>query len=306
MRNNDRATYYTPVSENGMEMYLQESTRLTFKEGCDQVVEAAVINAGYKPQYSLVQYNKHSATVDIPENGKDVRRHVNVGADVGTCDVFYYDIRTEAIEQKSSKVRQIRSYKQLVDEINWLTLYRGLQQRKEGEKHTFFRYGNWVVNLNLSNFYVGDYFVGRICDTIDDIPENVRKVLRQYSVGIGVTYDQMKKGLSAKKKKYQFFNGKEWVHGRNGSVIKNEPEIEEAFLTLAIFVSESCRNFRTHSINMMAIDLIEEGKLTTEEFLEIHPMARGGSWPDPKLTGFDWVNSRNIDFVRCLELTIVR
>ena len=305
MRYNQRATYYTPVNENGMEMYLLESARLTFKEDCDQFLEAAVRNAEYQQQYSLVQYNEHSATVDIHDNGKDVRRHINVGADVGTHNVFYYDTRTESIEQKRLKVREISSYKQFVDEINWTTLSRSLQQRQEGETHAhaFFRYGDWVVSININNFYVGDYFVGRIGHTINDVPENVRKVLKHYS---GVTYDEMKNHLCAKHKKYQIFSANEWIHGRNDRVIKNEPEIEEACLTLAIFLSESCRNFRTHPINMMAIDLIEEGKLTTQEFLEKHPMARGGSWGDTRLTGFDGSNSQNMDVVRPRELTFVR
>lgn len=71
-----------------------------------------------------------------------------------------------------------------------------------------------------------------------------------------------------------------WLRGVDiGSV-----NVGTANIALAMFVSESTRNFRTWLVNLMGLDLIQAGKLTWDHFIDYHPMARGGTYT-PGVTG---------------------
>ena len=303
-----KATYYIPVEWKDMDKYLNQNTKKTFIEEIDQFLGKALgLNP---PEITWKSLKGHS--VEIREkNTKGGSRVVNVGAEVVTHEnVYYFNPKSKAIEKKTLKVREIQNYKQLVEDINWLGLLGVKNQGQAADRYEYYRYGDWVISFNLENFYAGDHFVGRISDRSEvELPDNVKNELTQNSEGIrDQTYAGMRKRLSKEMggKKYQILNAKDWIVGKNDHVILRKPRVEEACLTLALFVSESCRNFRTHVINMLGIDMIENNNLQLSAFLDNHPMARGGSWPDRQKTGFRGLNDENIEVVRPLELSSVR
>lgn len=295
---------YFPVKANDMSRYLEQNTKQTFTDDPNELVKRALrTRTKYAPEslHSIVKNTGHLVTVELRENNKLVSREVNVGADVEHQNVYYYNKETEKIEQKKLNVRKIGNHQQMVDDINWLGLRGVLQQGQAGDPYEYYRFGDWVISFNLRDFYVGDHFLGRISD---ELPKDI-KVLKYYSKSgtKRVTYNDMKNRLDGK---FPTYTAKLWIDGNNDQVAKKTPKIDEGCLTLAMFVSESIRNFRTQVINMMAIEMIEDTKLTTKEFLDNHPMARGGTWPNPSKTGFEGLNSENKELVLPGELSLVR
>ena len=221
----------------------------------------------------------------------------NVGADRVDQNVWYWDKETEEIKCKTCIVREIRNYQQFVDEIKWLGLKEALGE-KEPDQYEYYRFGDWVISLNLKNFYVGDHFIGRLLK--DKLPK-----LKAYSGGMGKpTYQKLRAAVP----NLNLYMVKWWIYGKNYKVAKKDPIIEEGVLTLAMFLSESIRNFRTHVINMMAIEMSSDGRhdLTCTDFIKHHPMARGGTWRDQSKTGFDGLNNTNAPLVLPLELSYIR
>ena len=284
-----------------MSSYLQLNTQRTFTDDPNELVKRALKEADNPPK-SFVDFKNtgHLVTVKLKEKNKMVNHEVNIGADVEDRSVYYYDKQAKKILKKTLKVREIRNYQQMVDDINWL----GLTPRQAGDQYEYYRFGDWVISLNLKNFYVGDYFIGRISD--HDLSKDIVDALKARNTE-KVTYDYMKSKTMLNGKKFLLDTAKEWIYGKNEKVAKRNPAMGEGCLTLAIFVSESIRNFRTHVINMMAIEMIDTNKgLTTNEFIKYHPMARGGTWPDKSKTGFEGLNEEKGELVLPLELSFIR
>ena len=290
-----------------MSEYLKLNTEGTFTNDPDKLVKRALEREDHLPEsfVRIVENTGHLVTVELKENNKKVPHKVNVGAYVGDQSVDYYDQQTSQIEQKMLKVREIRNYEQMVDDINWLGLRGVLESRQADDRYEYYRFGDWVISFDLKNFYVGDHFIGRI--SADKLPKDIEKALKAFSLRNTkhVTYEDMKTMLNGKK--FQLYTAKQWIYGKNEKVDSTRPAIGEGCLTLAMFVSESIRNFRTHVINMMAIEMIDTNKgLTTKEFIDSHPMARGGTWPDTSKTGFEGLNKENRELVLPLELNFIR
>ena len=288
-----------------MSEYLKLNTEGTFTNDPDKLVKRALEREDHLPEsfVRIVENTGHLVTVELKENNKKVRHKVNVGADVGDQSVDYYDKQTSQIEQKMLKVREIRNYEQMVDDINWLGLRGVLEPRQAEDRYEYYRFGDWVISFDLKNFYVGDHFIGRI--SADKLPKDIEKALKAFSLGKTkhVTYGDMLNG-----KNFQLYIAKQWIYGNNDEVASRKTSMDQGRLTLAMFVSESIRNFRTHVINMMAIEIIADTnkRLTTKEFIDSHPMARGGTWPNPKKTGFEGLNEENRELVLPLELNFIR
>lgn len=66
----------------------------------------------------------------------------------------------------------------------------------------------------------------------------------------------------------------------------NEGNMFEAVYTVAVCVSEAIRHFPTLITNQFLIHLVKHKKYSSEYAMKILPMARKGSWPNKKRTGF--------------------
>ena len=143
-------------------------------------------------------------------------------------------------------------------------------------------------------------------DTPDDVPEKTIKELIAQSKYRDLEGDQIPKigekywemtGVDN-----DFFSDmRKFMDGKGQEIIVNfKDEISRMAKAingqrmLAMTLSESIRNFRTHIVTMMALDLNAHGFLSHQQFFDAHPMARGGTWPahvDGPLhlrpTGFD-------------------
>jgi hypothetical protein len=66
----------------------------------------------------------------------------------------------------------------------------------------------------------------------------------------------------------------------NGSLVKTtEQDYDQARFVVAKFISEPARNWHIWIINLMLLDLLEDGFITWDTFFRIHPM-RGGSYTE--------------------------
>lgn len=88
----------------------------------------------------------------------------------------------------------------------------------------------------------------------------------------------------------------------NGVYIK-KGNMDMAIYTIAICVSESIRHFTTVVITDLLIYHVQNKTYSPEHAMEIHPMARKGSWPNRNRTGF---NNKIIAKVRNNEITIFK
>ena len=132
----------------------------------------------------------------------------------------------------------------------------------------YYQFANWIIELMPGNGYYMEVY-GSI---------NADVAFGRWDAGegrwsIGSTYVRMKsdggfESEAAGSKIRAWLQGKRTGPAREGT----------ANIALAMFVSESTRNYRTWLINLMALDLIEAGKLDWDHFIEWHPMARGGTY----------------------------
>lgn len=134
--------------------------------------------------------------------------------------------------------------------------------KKASEMNLLHPFGPWTI------FISDDYYV-EIADGLRDSGYLNSKTRPSD------TYDAMRHEVNLKSfvKKVRAFleNG-----GQDPQL--NESNFNEARLTYAKFISEPARNFSTWLINLMLLDLIEEGVINNvDDFFDLHPM-RGGSY----------------------------
>lgn len=211
-----------------------------------------------------------------------------------------YIVRERTGKDTVRKVRQISSLQDLVNEINFFG-----RRVNKSEGVEYYRFSDYVMQMNTSNFYVKN--MGVILNEIqDDVPDEdiahhvaqskysdlegdkIPEIGEKYWDMIGVDDDffsDMRK----------FMNGK----GEDISVNFTDEASRMAKATngqriIAMTLSESIRNFRCHVVNMIGLDLNAHGLLSHQQFFHAHPMARGGTWPqhadDPELlrpTGYE-------------------
>ena len=298
---------FSYVSWKQMDSYLIKKTETTFTSEYNNLVQKAVQKAVEKKQlpkgnYEYVKNKGHEVTVKEAESPKKLYQ-INVGAAVSEQRVFTFDEQTQHVKESIvPNIREVQSYEQLVGDINWL----GLMGVYNGKAIEYYRFGDWVISFNLKNFYVGTDFVGIIKrdeETKEKLPDEITSQLKD-AKNFDPIYQNMRNRM---KGKYSLDVAETWIKGKNQDLTRaKNPTFYESSLSLAVFLAESCRNFRTHAINMMAIDLNQNGRLTSAEFLDNHPMARGGTWPKKEFTGFQGLNEENEKSVRPKELSFVR
>lgn len=157
----------------------------------------------------------------------------------------------------------------------------------QGHNAVCLRFGDFVLKMNLENFYV--HVKGVVISESDSNEKNVKveNLMGTLKKGIPRDYPNMHKGTSE-----DFIDDvSKWVSGQH-STIELEPENAfNAQCGVAMFFSESIRSFHNHITNMMILDLAEKGYLKKEFIFNYHPMARGGTWQKHengrKMTGLD-------------------
>lgn len=183
-----------------------------------------------------------------------------------------------------------------------------------GDK-VFYRFGDWVVSMEMNRFYMNVEGIITTDDGNKEEEENrvkeVRgmweKYMQKEEAEAIAKYNEIKQQLpesdpemirirdrkAAFEKKIlpsdyknmllgvgdDFFdNVRSWINGDHSNIGLNIENAYNAQCGLALFMSESIRCFQTHITNMMGLDLAKHGYLTKEYFIETHPMARGKTW----------------------------
>lgn len=138
----------------------------------------------------------------------------------------------------------------------------------------YYQFGNWVIELDHGDGYYMEVY-GSV---------GANQTFGQWNTTsnrwvLGSTYDAMRTNghFDATVAAHQI---RTWLSGADIGLVNPGT----ANVALAMFVSESTRNFRTWLVNLMGLDLIQAGKLTWDRFLTYHPMARGGTYT-PGVTG---------------------
>lgn len=137
-----------------------------------------------------------------------------------------------------------------------------------------YRFGDWVLRMNLENFYVRVEGV-IVSDTDSQVrKEQVNKLLQNWNNGIPEDYRSMEKGIGN-----TFFEDvSSWINGEHNNIGLQLENAYNAQSGTAIFLSESIRSFQNHFSNMMYLDLAHNGYLKKEFLFSSHPMAQGGTW----------------------------
>lgn len=193
-------------------------------------------------------------------------------------------------EQRVQKigVREINGMNDLLMELH---RYGG----KNEVSCVYYRFGDWVLSMNPSTFYVS--VEGVIISSTDSAAKKSRvaRLLAKFRTfpnqRIPMQYREMQLHTGA-----DFFdNVRSWIGGRHQEIGLNIENAYNAQCGTAMFLSESIRCFQNHITNMMSLDLERHGYLSKEYFFNSHPMGRGGTWQirtgqDEKMTGLNMLH----------------
>ena len=137
----------------------------------------------------------------------------------------------------------------------------------------YYRFGDWVVSMNQTTFYVS---VDGIITASTDSSIKTTKVqeILSHWLPIPDIYPSMQPNTND-----DFFNDVSmWINGENSAIGLDRENAYNAQCGVAMFFSEAIRSFHIHISNMMSLDLVRHNYLTREYFFSSHPMARKGTW----------------------------
>ena len=223
-----------------------------------------------------------------------------------TSEKKRYIVREQSGNVEVREVRNINSLEEFVNEINFFG--RKGPVARELRDFEYYRFGDYVLRMSTDNFYINDD--GYMGVALNEVPDGAPDVLPENTINqliadskykdltvdqiprIGETYAEMK-GVDS-----DFFSDmRKYMNGQGEGIEVdfNDEASRTAKATngqriLAMTLSESIRNFRTHIVNMIGLDLNAHGFLDHEQFFDSHPMARGGTWPGGIDTGFEGVH----------------
>ena len=173
---------------------------------------------------------------------------------------------------ENQPVREIRSIDDFLIELKYYgELGQGIPKAKNNA--VCYRFGDWVVTMNLDNFYVSVEGV-IISDTDSDAKREEVNNIKEHWQKLDEKYRDMQPNTGD-----NFFdNVNSWINGQHEKIGLTVEDAYNAQCGMAMFLSESIRCFHNHITNMMALSLVRAGYLTKEFFFNSNPMARGGSW----------------------------
>ena len=178
---------------------------------------------------------------------------------------------------------------------------------QKGSDKLYYRYGDWIFGMRKDTFYIN--LEGVVAsehvpngyesqDTKHDRSALKRALERDgYRLEneqvametVPEAYPNMRPGLSN-----SFMQrAKSWINGQRAGLDLPTDRVEQikqcydGQMAIAMFFSESIRNFRTHVTNVMGLDLAENKFVSLDEFYAKHPMARTGTWQEttPAVSG---------------------
>ncbi|XP_051780782.1 uncharacterized protein LOC114664859 isoform X2 [Erpetoichthys calabaricus] len=127
-------------------------------------------------------------------------------------------------------------------------------------RNVYFQFGNYVLKMNLENFYIESYGV---LDNNIALPDKHSVDYPSFDTQMGHPDE--------------FVNmAKMWVQGQNTELASqfSNLNVYDAMAVIATHVSEVIRNPQTHLMNRMLWDFSPNWK----QFRSLNPMTRGGSW----------------------------
>ncbi|XP_064642133.1 uncharacterized protein LOC135496637 [Lineus longissimus] len=327
------------IDHNEMNRVLDKQTVNTFLKSKDDLIREAMIQNKDKVAqrfklkrsddvktvgYNIVSIDGNSVTIEgVGKKGKRNRIELNIGSSVKNAYVYEWGNK---LEVRGRKVRVISSVEEMVREINWL----GLNGIRNKGKDNLYRFGDWVISLGKGDFYANIHgFIASEQEAgdneIDKVITDRGKAEKKWPFNSEkgrpmkppsnidkVSYDQLQDNIDDWGTLKECMD--HWYKGDHSAIASSMKlgygSAKAAVLTFAFSISESVRNFRTHIVNVMALEMLDPlrhgATLTMKEFLQNHPMARGGTWPDRGRTGFNGLNEGNTDKVLPRELAFTR
>lgn len=147
----------------------------------------------------------------------------------------------------------------------------------------FYRFGDWVYRMKPENLYIEIDGLVAVDDvdgkTVEEAAASPKKHVGVQIPEISPQYKAMKKIITDGNSNNYLDVARSWLTGRNEEV--NVPEgmdaqrvqASQGQAAIAMFLSESIRNFRTHVTNMMGVDLHSHQMLSWGQFWNSQPMA---------------------------------
>lgn len=164
----------------------------------------------------------------------------------------------------------------------------------------YYRYGDWIFGMRKDSFYInleGVVASEHVPNGFESQDTAHRRDLLQGALDkdgytlqnenvametVPEAYPNMRPRLSN-----SFMQrAKSWINGQRAGLDLPTDRVEQinqcydGQMAIAMFFSESIRNFRTHVTNVMGLDLAENKFVSLDEFYAKHPMARAGTWQE--------------------------
>ncbi|XP_042070313.1 uncharacterized protein LOC102295251 isoform X2 [Haplochromis burtoni] len=171
------------------------------------------------------------------------------------------------------------------------------------EKTTYLKINDWIYEVDPRNLYV--YPVGKKLDN-NNVIEDIKTCIDEQAGN--ERYPDMRDKIFRNVKNEEEKNQQKQRYAEyvENTFLGEHPDVFKGSLTgykrlsmeawfttyfTATVISESARNFRTFSLTLMALDMVQSKDNNIRQkgldfFFDNHPMTRGGSWIDPSRRGF--------------------
>ena len=224
--------------------------------------------------------------------------------DIDVPDDWLDQITSEKIVRKRDgsketlKVREFRNVDDVMKDIKFFGEKGGFEYPrnvngklvntdKDGnvfeDRYVYYRFGDWVVNMkyqagklsmNLNPFYA--HMEGIIHAEDPSNPSDTKNEDVEFPSAIGkVDYPT----LLPKTDALFFPEAEAWMAGKNKDIRINDQSAYNAVASIALFIPESIREYRSWVASKIAMDLYNHEAMSAHKFQEAHPMARGGVAP---------------------------
>lgn len=195
-----------------------------------------------------------------------------IAAKIDRIDLKMYNNKDNKVTiQREIQVRTFSNPREFIDEINlWGLIGPLLPESYTKVRHVYYRIGNNIYRMNPTNFYI--YFHG--------IPDNLEWKWKQNGKDVNYEHAQLSSypDLWEQIQRDNILNVlDDLLDGRVQALDKVSP-VDMQF-ALAVGFSETIRNFRNYPVLKHIIEVNKgNGNKMIDNFLDVNPMTRGGSW----------------------------
>ena len=248
--------------------------------------------------YSLVDHSAKNVYGNLGSSGEPDTETVVIRKDIGTNVDGYWarNVRkiTGTTEEFMTELK--RRAERYQNHEEWKPI-----DNPTNDDYLYYRYGEWVYSMQKNTFYIklegvvaSEFTPKGFRDQKVEINRAalVRELANQNKPNLkheSVSMENVPDDYPSMNKKVRsdFIKGaKNWMYGHTNQLqmpTGSTDQIAQSYegqMTLAMFLSESIRNFRNHLTNVLGMDLAEKGFCSQKEFIEKHPMARSGTWQE--------------------------